>query len=69
MLRGGRADADLTIFDSARVIARATFEQPMIPSSGIVQVLVAGTFVAREARPVDGVHPGRPIGRSVASHE
>jgi hypothetical protein len=55
------ADADLTIFDPARVIDRATFEDPAQYSDGFVHVLVAGTFVVRDGRLVDGVAPGRAI--------
>jgi len=55
------ADADLALFDPARVIDRATFERSREPSAGIVHVLVAGTFVVRDEAPVPGVLPGRPI--------
>jgi dihydroorotase len=59
------ADADLTIFDPTRVIDRATFEDPAQYSDGFVHVLVAGTFVVRDGRLVDGVAPGRAIRQSV----
>lgn len=59
------ADADLAIFDPARVIDRATFEDPAQYSDGFVHVLVAGTFVVRNGRLVDGVAPGRAIRQSV----
>jgi len=52
------ADADLTLFDPARVIDRATFEEPAQPSAGIVHVLVGGVFVVRDEANVDGVTPG-----------
>ena len=52
------ADADITVFDPARVIDRATFEKPAQNSDGIVQVLVNGTFVVRDGKTVDGVFPG-----------
>jgi N-acyl-D-aspartate/D-glutamate deacylase len=65
MKRKGRvqvgADADLVVFDPARVIDRATFEQPAQYSDGIVHVLVNGTFVVRRSNFVPGVAPGRAV--------
>jgi N-acyl-D-aspartate/D-glutamate deacylase len=65
MKRKGRlqagADADIVVFDPARVIDRATFEQPAQYSDGIVHVLVNGTFVVRGSTLVPGVTPGRPV--------
>lgn len=55
------ADADVTVFDPATVIDRATFEQPTEPSAGIPFVLVGGTFVVRNGETVTGAFPGRPI--------
>ncbi len=59
------ADADLTIFDPARVIDRATFAEPAVPSAGIVHVVVNGTFVVRNEALVPGVAPGMAIRRPV----
>jgi len=58
------ADADVTVFDPATVIDRATYEKGDVPSGGIVHVLVGGTFVVRNADSVEGVFPGEAI-RSV----
>lgn len=55
------ADADIVVFDPARVIDRATFEQPAQYSDGIIDVLVNGTFVVRNSALVPGVAPGRPV--------
>jgi N-acyl-D-aspartate/D-glutamate deacylase len=55
------ADADLTVFDAARVIDRATYEKPAQFSEGIRHVIVGGTFVVRDEQLVPNVTPGRPI--------
>jgi len=57
------ADADLTVFDPARVIDKATFEQPAQYSEGIAYVLVNGVPVVREGRIIESVFPGRGIRR------
>ncbi len=61
------ADADLTIFDPARVIDRATFAEPAVPSAGIVHVVVNGTFVVRDEALVPAATPGAAIRRPVKS--
>lgn len=53
------ADADITVFDPARVIDKATYEEPMQYSEGIQFVLVNGTLVLKNGQLVDGVFPGR----------
>jgi len=58
------ADADLTIFDPATVIDRATFEQPALYSEGIRHVMVGGIFVVRDEKIVEGVKPGKAIRRT-----
>ena len=70
------ADADLVVFDPAKVIDRATFEKPAQYSDGIVHVLVNGTFVVRGNTIVPGVAPGKPVrgrptssSRSTVSHD
>jgi dihydroorotase len=55
------ADADLTVFDPARIIDRATYEHAALPSEGIAYVLVNGTPVVREGKLVPAVFPGRGI--------
>ena len=53
------ADADITIFDPARVIDKATFDEPLQYSEGIPFVLVNGVLVVRDSQLVSGVRPGR----------
>src|SRR2546425_5715906 len=57
------ADADLTVFDAARVVDRATYEHPAQFSDGIIHVLVNGVFVVRNGASV-AAYPGRAIRRS-----
>jgi dihydroorotase len=65
MKRKGRvqagADADLTIFDPARVRDRATFQQPAQASEGIEYVLVKGVLVVERGTLRDDVRPGEAI--------
>jgi N-acyl-D-aspartate/D-glutamate deacylase len=65
MARKGRlqvgADADITVFDPQKVLDRATFQQGDIPSAGIRQVLVGGTFVVRDGAFVEDARPGQAI--------
>jgi N-acyl-D-aspartate/D-glutamate deacylase len=55
------ADADLTIFDPAHVIDRATYRQPTLPPEGIRHVFVNGVMVVHDGKLVPGVTPGRPV--------
>ena len=58
------ADADITVFDPARVVDEATYERPAQFSQGIVHVLVNGVFVVRNGASVAGSpFPGRAIRR------
>lgn len=54
------ADADLTIFDPATVVDRATYEDPTLPSAGIPWVVVGGQVVVDEGVVTDA-RPGRAI--------
>jgi dihydroorotase len=68
MARKGRikvgADADLTIFDPATVLDRATVEEPAQYSAGILHVLVAGASVVKNGSLVESAFPGQPIRRA-----
>lgn len=53
------ADADITVFDPARVIDKATFEDPLQYSEGIPFVFVNGVAVVKDNQLVESVFPGR----------
>jgi N-acyl-D-aspartate/D-glutamate deacylase len=57
VLRGG-AVADVTVFDPAVVVDRATFDEPRRYPLGIAHVMVNGTAVV-----TNGVHTGTLRGR------
>jgi dihydroorotase len=65
MKRKGRiqvgADADITVFDPARVIDKATYENPAQYSEGIEYVLVGGTPVVMGGKLQEGLLPGQPV--------
>jgi hypothetical protein len=61
------ADADVVLFDPATIRDRATFDQPMAPSTGVRELLVGGTLVIDEGKLVPGVYPGRAIVSSAAA--
>jgi N-acyl-D-aspartate/D-glutamate deacylase len=55
------ADADITIFDASKVIDRATYRRPSMPSVGIEHVIVNGVSVVLNAQGVEGVTPGQHV--------
>jgi N-acyl-D-aspartate/D-glutamate deacylase len=55
------ADADISVFDPARVIDRATYENAAQYSDGFRYVLVDGAFVVRDGQLQSGVTPGKAI--------
>jgi N-acyl-D-aspartate/D-glutamate deacylase len=57
------ADADLAVFDASKVIDKATFDAPAIPSVGFVHVLVNGVPVVRDGQVDKSVSPGRAVRR------
>ena len=67
MRRKGRvqtgADADLVVFDEARVTDQATYAASTRPSSGIAHVIVGGTFVVRDGELVPDALPGTASAR------
>jgi N-acyl-D-aspartate/D-glutamate deacylase len=54
------ADADLTIFDPAKVIDQSTYEDATIPAAGIPYVIVGGKVVVDSGQ-VTAARPGRAI--------
>lgn len=70
MARKGRiaegADADITIFDPAKIRDRATFEKPMQASTGIAYVLVGGQVMAHNGRVTANRFPGQAIRSSLS---
>jgi N-acyl-D-aspartate/D-glutamate deacylase len=59
-LREG-ADADIVVFDAAKVTDRSTFEKPKEASVGIHYVVVEGTLVVDEEKIVRNVFPGKAL--------
>jgi dihydroorotase len=57
------ADADITIFDPAKVLDKATYENPAQYSEGIPYVIVNGIPVVREGQLRSGIYPGKPVRR------
>jgi N-acyl-D-amino-acid deacylase len=62
------AYADVTVFDPATVIDRATFTQPKTPAAGIHLVLVNGQAVWRDGA-ATGARPGRALRRQALQAE
>jgi hypothetical protein len=55
------ADADIVLFDPARVDAKATYGDAKRYSEGFQYVMVNGTLVVDRGALVPGAHPGQPI--------
>jgi dihydroorotase len=55
------ADADITIFDAARVVDRSTYREPSLSPVGIQHVIVNGVSVVVNGRAVEGAAPGKPV--------
>jgi dihydroorotase-like cyclic amidohydrolase len=54
-------DADVVVFDADRISDQATYQQSTRPSTGVVHVLVDGTFVVRDGDLVRDALPGRAV--------
>ncbi len=55
------ADADITIFDAARVMDRSTYREPSLQPVGIQHVIVNGVSVVANGQAVEGVTPGKAV--------
>jgi N-acyl-D-aspartate/D-glutamate deacylase len=55
------ADADLTLFDPDKVVDRATYAHPTVPSAGIPYVIVGGTPVVDGGEIVKTAFPGKGV--------
>jgi N-acyl-D-aspartate/D-glutamate deacylase len=55
------ADADLTIFDAARIIDRSTYREPGLPPIGVRHVIVNGVSIVTHGQLVARVSPGRAM--------
>ena len=55
------ADADLVLFDPARVLDRATWTAPATPPAGIDYVIVGGVPVVERGALRRDVRPGRAV--------
>jgi N-acyl-D-amino-acid deacylase len=62
------AYADITVFDPATIIDRATFADPTTPAAGILLVLVNGQPVWRDGA-ATGARPGRALRRQRMQQE
>jgi N-acyl-D-aspartate/D-glutamate deacylase len=57
------ADADITIFDAAKVEDKATYQNPAQYAEGIPYVIVNGIPVVRNGQLQTGIYPGQGIRR------
>jgi dihydroorotase len=55
------ADADITVFDAAKIADKATYEQPAQYSDGIPYVIVNGVPVVRKGQLLNGSFPGSGV--------
>ncbi|MBS1719744.1 MAG: amidohydrolase family protein [Armatimonadetes bacterium] len=59
------ADADIVTFSAEKVIDKATFDKPAMPSEGIYNVLVNGRAVVLEGELQQDARPGKGLRRPV----
>lgn len=54
-------DADITVFDPAVIIDKATFEKGLEFSDGIRHVLINGVLIVKDGKTVQDTFPGKPV--------
>ncbi len=57
------ADADIAVFDPAKVLDKATYDNPAQYAEGIPYVIVNGVPVVREGQLKTGIYPGKGVRR------
>ena len=55
------SDADIVVFDPSTISDRSSYSDSTRPSSGIVHVLVNGSFIVQNGNIVEAAQPGRPV--------
>src|SRR5689334_18709955 len=55
------ADADIVVFDAARVIDKSTYEEPAKYAEGVKYLLVNGALVVKDGELQTGIYPGQPV--------
>lgn len=53
--------ADILVFDSEKIMDRATFSEPALTSIGVVHTIIGGTQVVRDGVLVENQFAGRPL--------
>ena len=56
--------ADITVFDSAKIMDHATYEKPMLLSDGVRHMVVNGQLALRDER-VTGLQAGKVLRRRI----
>ena len=59
VIQASSSTYDITIFDPATIIDRATYAQPYLYSAGIKYVLVNGVLVLHNGEILADISPGR----------
>jgi len=55
------ADADIVVFDPQTIADRATYQAPMVTSTGMQFVIVGGTVLIDQGKMVPDTFPGKAL--------